>query len=1269
LIIGAVERHVQGADEEHVPLDGDGFLDLDMATGMTPAADLAGRSKSFVLLAPGGVGKSVVLDDLRRREDGFEVDLIGLRGVDIGQAVRTAIASGKPIYFDSLDEALLTEPALVRLVNRAMSGPGTDGVRWRLACRPSAWTGAFVDGVKNVEKLRLLPMTRDAARHLLASIDVDEGFLEALAVAGRSRLSASLLHFIAAARRWQEEGRLPGRRADVLESEVQRLLAEREDLRQPLRMGADMRRRTAGRLAVFAAFGGIGRFAFRTGAGQAAVAIAELPSVPEPDRPDATIGREVYAEVLGSALFDTAPGDTVAFRHREYVDYLAAKYVVDRAPVRSQVAGLLGLTDGVLPRSMVAVAAWMVALRPELAEVVAPANAVALIEEPEVGLHPAAQATVVDALLADARDNDAPPRWSLDLSVIVHAELERQLTDRLATGTAGPFEAWWICRLALAGRVSAAAPAALTIALDGRFPSWARRPAIAVVTELGTEPERSAVLDGLKLDPDADPDDELRAGLLDGLYPRHMTTTQLLPFVTRPRQFTFIGAYRKFLWEFAARVPDADLPEVLAWARATLRSQISVESRQWSSDVSVRIVARAVAASDAPEVLEQLADLVVDLTGYSRVGVPWAQDTSRRRRLALVVASRLDEHRWPLLLQLSLVTADDIDWLTDAVYEQQTTGHDVLDRCLQRLIAPPVPADDEPETDKPETEDRPDPAALRAAIAATRQNLAAWADIPIALVPGNKPEPLFFCDLTARQGWSLLTTDEHREILDRGLEYVTGHSPDPGLWLGKTSIGLDVIRAWSGVYLLTTLARHAPERLSDLPPTTWTRWAPAIANAWAHGHEHLLADLVDLAPAEAKAEIHTAVRVALDSSAEWRRTPLYEYFARDLAPDLAAVLPQRRYPDEQSADVLAFLIEHDRDVALVAARSVADGDDSLLSRAANRYLAGIDSHGTIDRLLSEPIPPSAVLKLLEGLQLDSVDDGRLAALARLLLGRLPLADDDPRETKGWLDSPALRGARMRNHAVEMLAMRGLVTELRKLTDGQPPQEQALIRHHLRQARQVAADNAHCRLGPSHLLDLLGRSDPRLIRNSADLIRALLDHFDELQHEISRNNGFRDLWSPNGKDLGSEDDITDWVRRRLTERLGRDRVILTREPQVERIAVKGSGTRIDLTAGAPTNTAPVGVAGAIIEAKMVSNDEVPTALGDQLVKRYLAATSQRHGIYLVYWLPPEQRNSGLRTMYADKQKLLDDMRRWAAEVAPQYDVSVYVLDVSWPKRQP
>jgi hypothetical protein len=1265
LTIATIERHVKSADAEHEPLDGFGFLDLASASGAVPITDFAGRSSSFVLLAAGGVGKSEVLDDLRRREDGFEVELVGLRGADVGRSIAAGVASGRPVYLDSLDEALSTEPALIRLVNRAMSSSAAGGVAWRLACRPSAWSDGFVDGIGSVKKLRLLPMTREAARRLLASLDIDEGFLEAISAAGQVRLNASVLHFLAAARRWQAERRLPHVRADALDWEIRRLLAERENVRQPLRTGADVRHRAAGRLAFFTAFGGIGRFAFRDGVDHSAMAIADLPTVPEPDRPDSAIRREVYEEVLGSSLFDAAPHSAVAFRHQEYVDYLAARYVVERSPTRSQIGDLLGLTNGVLPRPMVAVAAWLVALRPDLVDVVAARNAVALVES-EVDLPPSARAAVVEVLLNDAREHESPLPWSLDLSVVAHPELGRQLTVRVAAYVSQPFEAWWICRLALAGQIAAVVPSALTIALDGRLPSWARRPAIATVTELGNDAQRSALLHDLLLSPEADPDDELRAGLLAGLYPQHMDTAQLLPFITRPRQALFFGAYRLFLRGVAARVPGSDLPAVLAWARATLRTQISIESRRWIVDVSATIVARAIELFDDPAVQALLADLVIDLTGEARIRECWAMDPLQRQRVAVAVAARLDARRWTVLLQHRLVTTDDIDWLIDAVNERRA-GHEALARCLERLTAPPAPPDEEDDANEQERGARPDSTALRAAIVAAQQDLASWANIPIALV--NSKQALFSCDLTARPGWSLLTTEEQHEVLELGLSYVAAHAPDPDLWRDKTSINLDVVRAWSGVYLLTTLTRHGPDRLDQLSPTTWMQWAPAIAGAWAHGGEALLGGLVDRAPAEARNAIRAEVRTTLTSRSDWRRTPLVDYFARDFAADLAALLSQGRYPDDQNADILAFLIENDQEMAFSAARSAATGDGSQLSRAANLHLGRVDPHSTVDRLLNEA-PVSAQQELLDALPLDAVDDSHLVALARLLLGPQSAAsesENELRDVEDWIDSPVERRARIRNRTVEVMAMRGLATELSMLANASAPHNQQLIRHYMRTAEQAAADNAHVRLDPASLLNLLGRAELRLIRNSGDLIKVLKDHLDELQHEISRNNGFRELWSPDGKTLRGEDDITDWLQRRLTERLGRGLINLARETQVERLKVKGFGTRIDLTASAPTATAPIGLANAIIEAKLVTNGEVPTALRNQLVQRYLEPNCQRHGIYLVYWIPPDQRTTGLRQAFPDKQQLLNEMQRWAAEVEPQYEICAYALDVSWPNR--
>jgi hypothetical protein len=38
-------------------------------------------------------------------------------GADVGRAVGEAVASGQPVYLDSLDEALLTEPALLNKMN------------------------------------------------------------------------------------------------------------------------------------------------------------------------------------------------------------------------------------------------------------------------------------------------------------------------------------------------------------------------------------------------------------------------------------------------------------------------------------------------------------------------------------------------------------------------------------------------------------------------------------------------------------------------------------------------------------------------------------------------------------------------------------------------------------------------------------------------------------------------------------------------------------------------------------------------------------------------------------------------------------------------------------------------------------------------------------------------------------------------------------------------------------------------------------------------
>lgn len=1262
-----VDRHVQrvaggNTPPDDVPLDPNGFLDLAAGTGIASVTALVGSAESFVLLASGGVGKSRVLEELRRREDGCAVDLVARDRAEIGRVVADAVATGRPVYIDALDEAVSGEPALFRVLGRAMAAPEARNVRWRLACRPAAWDGS---AIPSVIRLRLLPLTREAARQLLTSIHVSEEFLDTVAVTGPSRLSGSILHFLAAAHRWQEQGRFPVRRVEALEYEVERLLAERENLRPPLKVPADLRRRAAGRLAAISVFCGLGRFAFRADPASSAPAISELPSRPEPDRPDATIGRAVYEEVLGSALFDAASDTTVAFRHQEYADYLAAKYLADRSPVRAQLTALLGMTDDVLPRPMTSVAAWIAALRPDFTDVLASANALALVES-EVDLPPAARATVIAALLAAAREADIRPVWALDLSALVHPDLEQQLVAQVATGIRHPTEVWWICRLALAGRATAIASEALEMALDTRWLAWARRPAIAVVAELGTEADRAALRSRLELSEQADPDDELRAALLDGLYLKSFTTAELLRLLTPPRQRHFIGAYQKFLEDFVDRVEQADLPQVLTWAVAKQAEELR-HDRHFERLTS-RAVERAFAWSDDPAVAGALAEVVARLSLRLRIRTPWAHDEARRKRLALAVAARLDTHSWHLLIRSGLLTEGDVAWLREQVDLPRTEAHGVLSKCLDHLVrrdrASTASGEDEADGGEGEADSEAESERLKTAISAARADVTTWWEVTLALT-GEDPyhESLFSCDLTDRPGWSLLGDEEHREVLDLGVQYLLTHVPAPDEWLGKATVKLAVLRDWSVVYLLATLAKHDPELLSSIPPEVWPTWASVIAGAWVHGDGHLMKGLVALAPPAARADILRALQRVLASREKWSPSPLLEIFAAELAPQLAEQLRQRRYSDDQNVEVLSFLIRHAPELATEVCRDLTLDDGSGLAREARRHLAAIEPHALVDHLTSGPADRSTLLEKAQGLDPEKLDDHQLAGLARLLFDRFPF-DSDPPLTSYWGDSPEHDTARLRNFTVQLLATRGLVTDLKVLAVGRSPIEKEFIGFHLRQARQAAADSALARPTPAHLLDLLGRSDIRLIRNAADLLRVVQDHLGDVQHDLSRNSSFRELWSPDGKVPASEDDISDWVRRRLSTRLG-SHSFIDREIQVERRKVAGVGTRIDLTVSTSTATAPVTAARLIIEAKLVNNRELLTALHDQLVQRYLEANGLQHGIYLAYWVRPEQRPAGWTKHHPSKKDLFSELQRLADSVAPRYQVRPFVLDISWP----
>jgi len=143
----------------------------------------------------------------------------------------------------------------------------------------------------------------------------------------------------------------------------------------------------------------------------------------------------------------------------------------------------------------------------------------------------------------------------------------------------------------------------------------------------------------------------------------------------------------------------------------------------------------------------------------------------------------------------------------------------------------------------------------------------------------------------------------------------------------------------------------------------------------------------------------------------------------------------------------------------------------------------------------------------------------------------------------------------------------------------------------------------------------------------------------------------------------EDDISDWVCRQLQLRLT-PAAIIDREIQVARRR-QGIGTRIDLTATTPTATQPPSTARVIAEAKLVTDPGLMTAMQDQLVQRYLIPAGLQHGIYLVYWIDPDQRPAGSAKGPTDRDRLKQQLTQQAAEAGDGLQIHPYILDISHP----
>ncbi|MFI0901880.1 hypothetical protein [Streptomyces sp. NPDC020983] len=197
----------------------------------------------------------------------------------------------------------------------------------------------------------------------------------------------------------------------------------------------------------------------------------------------------------------------------------------------------------------------------------------------------------------------------------------------------------------------------------------------------------------------------------------------------------------------------------------------------------------------------------------------------------------------------------------------------------------------------------------------------------------------------------------------------------------------------------------------------------------------------------------------------------------------------------------------------------------------------------------------------------------------------------------------------------------------------PDPQRLYLRRLARRTARKAAQHQSAPLPVPQLHKLTADHSLRVVTDEAHLLNIVMEALDLVQEALSGPNGMATLlWnraSPGRSHMWPmwEEDLSDLVAGLLKIHLAGRHIVINREVQVDRPGLGGGRTDIHIQATDPAQSVePITV---VIEAKGCWNRELPTALDDQLVARYLRRPHTA-GIYLVgffdcdLWQSPTRR---------------------------------------------
>lgn len=507
-------------------------------------------------------------------------------------------------------------------------------------------------------------------------------------------------------------------------------------------------------------------------------------------------------------------------------------------------------------------------------------------------------------------------------------------------------------------------------------------------------------------------------------------------------------------------------------------------------------------------------------------------------------------------------------------------------------------------------------------------------------------------DLTALPGWVNADEPTRRRIVAAAKKFVLEHTPTDYEWLIELPDDRWV-RASQRAWLL--LLRECPDFVEQIALPIWERWGHVLViNRPLGGDDEIRArydSLIELAHRKAHVDIAEGLYAKLNhSDREKGYAPIFhdigdywnEAFAKrllnritdtDLSPNvfrplLGWLLRHKVRPAKLYAESLLSLPlslgRRERWRALIAARELFMHAEDVGWRFVWRAVES-DPHFGRELLLDVASSRGENRKSIA----ERLNEQQLADLYIWLAREFPHSEDPhhvgvfsptSRDDIMWWRDGLLKQLQERGRVESTAAVERIVRELPHLP---------FLKYVLRDARSKTRWSTWDPLKPDEVIMLLADEEKRVVQNGDQLLGVLVESLRRLEAKLQGETpAVIDLWNEirgKGKSFKyipkDEDRLSDYVKRHLESELVGKGVVINREVEIRRGTGRGDGERTDIHVDAVVKSASgeaLSVVRAIIETKGCWNRDLRTAMGNQLVGRYLKDNNCRHGLYLVGW---------------------------------------------------